>query len=397
MEVAVLTLSHFLIKTFSLGAICATLVYAHYLIQELIHVACYIAAEIKNVIYWHCMPLKGPSSAIHSAQWSLDGKSIISGSIDGSTHIWNAKNGKSLCILQEKSTQGRHTALSFDGAYIAATAQDELVLYTTTCSPYLKHIFKSPCGCLNKIAFSRDNCSIAAGTENGRTFIWDIRSGELLCTLQGHTDGITALSWSYDSKYVITASWDGTSRIWSAATGETIHILHDIYDTFFITRVLPRSTAYVLQLQISPYEQTIATGSVLGTVTLWDQKTGAIIERFTNHTGAIQALSFSPKANLLASASTDDTVCIWDITQGDCIATLTGHSDGARALAFSPDGSRLISADGDGTIFAWDTLSGNCLHTIHGHTDRVSSLIFSPDGLSFLSASYDGKVKIWYL
>lgn len=394
MEVVVLTLPHFLIKTFSLGAICATIVYAHYLVQELAHFMSYIATEIKNVIYWRCATLKGHSDAIHSAQWSNDGTCIISGCIDGSTHIWNAKKGKIIHLLQGKSNHGCHTVLSHDNAYIATTTQDELTLYTAS-NTHVKHVFKSPCGRLNKIAFSPNNLYVAAGTENGKAFVWDIASGQLICTLQGHSDGITALSWSHDNKYVITASWDGTSRIWHGATGEIIQVLHDTHDTFFITRVLPRSTSYVLQLQISPNGQTIATGSVLGTVALWNQETGTIIERFTNHTGSIQALSFSPDANRLASASTDDDVRIWDIAKGECIATLTGHNEGARALAFSPDASRLVSADGCGTIFVWDTEYGTCLHTIHGHTDRISSLMFSPDGTRLLSASHDGKIRIW--
>lgn len=386
-----LTLPNFIIKTCSLGAICATVVYAHYLIQELIKFAYFLAHEIKNLLYWRRISLKGNTDAIYYAAWTTDGKYLITGSSD-STYTWNTKTNGPAYILQGSNS----LALSNDGAYIAVAAQDSLTLYTVS-GGHMRYTFKTTCGRVNKIAFSPNNEYIAAGTNRGDTLIWHVISGKTTCRLQGHTDGITALAWHHDGLSLITSSWDGTSRIWNTSTGETIHLLHDKYDTFFITRVLPRSTAYVLQLQISPSGHVIATGSVLGTVAIWNIETGTIIERHTEHTGSIQALSFSPDGNLLASASTDDTVRIWNITTGTCLATHTGHIEGARALAFSPNGAQLASADGNGTIFLWDTSHENCWHTIQGHADQISSLTFSNDGTELLSASHDGKARVWKL
>jgi WD40 repeat protein len=54
------------------------------------------------------------------------------------------------------------------------------------------------------------------------------RMGEHLKTLkvlQGHTDMIPSVAFSPNGKLVASASWDQTFRIWSAETGECLHVI----------------------------------------------------------------------------------------------------------------------------------------------------------------------------
>lgn len=45
--------------------------------------------------------------------------------------------------------------------------------------------------------------------------IWDVVHGELIQTLEGHTEGISDVAWSHDGEFLASASDDKTIWIWS--------------------------------------------------------------------------------------------------------------------------------------------------------------------------------------
>jgi WD40 repeat protein len=73
------------------------------------------------------------------------------------------------------------------------------------------------------VSFSPDGTRLAsaggiwvgAGTPKaGEVMIWDMSSGQQLCTLQGHTGAITSAAFSPCGRRLATASKDGTVMIW---------------------------------------------------------------------------------------------------------------------------------------------------------------------------------------
>jgi WD40 repeat protein len=55
--------------------------------------------------------------------------------------------------------------------------------------------------------------------------IWDAASGHALHTLRGHTDQINTAVFAPDGRRIVTASRDGTARIWDTRTGRALRIL----------------------------------------------------------------------------------------------------------------------------------------------------------------------------
>ena len=54
--------------------------------------------------------------------------------------------------------------------------------------------------------------------------VWDAATGAVLATLRGHTDWVQRAAFSPDGTRIVTASDDGTARVWSAA-GEPLFTL----------------------------------------------------------------------------------------------------------------------------------------------------------------------------
>ncbi|OCF40962.1 F-box and WD-40 domain-containing protein MET30 [Kwoniella heveanensis CBS 569] len=97
------------------------------------------------------------------------------------------------------------------------------------------------------------------------------------------------------------------------------------------------------------------------------------------------------KKAILATGSLDGTVKIWDVDTGKEQSTLFGHIEGVWAVDI--DALRLASASHDRTIKVWDRESGQCVQTLVGHRGAVTSLQLSDDMI--ISGSDDGDVMVW--
>jgi F-box and WD-40 domain protein CDC4 len=94
--------------------------------------------------------------------------------------------------------------------------------------------------------------------------------------------------------------------------------------------------------------------------------------------------------NIACSGSMDGTVRIWNLRNGQCQHTLTGHTSLVGLLGLSP--SYLVSAAADSTLHIWDPDTGELRHTLAAHAGAITC--FQHDEFKVLSGS-DGTLKMW--
>jgi WD40 repeat protein/serine/threonine protein kinase len=85
----------------------------------------------------------------------------------------------------------------------------------------------------------------------------------------------------------------------------------------------------VRALALSPNGRTLASGDAVGTVRLWDLRTGSAVREFKGHVRSISHLVFSADGSLLASASDADShsrseVVLWEAATGRQLAQIDG-------------------------------------------------------------------------
>ena len=97
----------------------------------------------------------------------------------------------------------------------------------------------------------------------------------------------------------------------------------------------------------------VLTASDDGTAKIWDLKTGSSIG-LRGHKYPVSSATFSPDGSRVVTASSDYTARIWDASTGKAIAVLRGHGDNVRPHAFSPDGARVVTFSEDKTARIWD-------------------------------------------
>ena len=242
--------------------------------------------------------LTGHTRPVLSVSFSPDGRSLASGSLDGTVHLWDVATGVHLRTLEG------HT---------------DWVL---------------------SVSFSPDGETLASGSADDRVHLWDVATGVHLRTLEGHTYVVWSVSFSPDGRRLASGSGDDTVRLWDVATG--VHL-----------RTFRGHNFWVLSVSFSPDGKTLASGSSDRTVRLWDVGTGVHLRTLEGHTDWVESVSFSPDGRRLASGSGDTTVRLWDVETGEHLRTLAGHTDGVSSVSFSPDGKTLASGSSDGMLL-WE-------------------------------------------
>ena len=303
---------------------------------------------------------------------------------------------------------------------------------------------------VDAVAFSPDGKVVASGGHDNLVKLWDVETGELLRTLTGHGSIVGAVVFSPDGQTLVSGDWDNDIKFWDVSTGalkRTITAGHMVFalamspdgrllaaggnnndhrennlDLFDLPMGKPRGllkghTDTAFSLAFSADSSVLASGSVDGTVKLWNPQDGTVKQTLKgdNSGSAAPQVAFSPRGALLAVAGLDSNLPLrlLDLVSG---STRSFDADFTYSLAFSPDGKTLAVGSNienePGIVDLLDVASGTVKRKLKGPPGVVGSLVFSPDGKLLasgcalfkkdsqgqgISESEGGAVNLWPL
>lgn len=230
--------------------------------------------------------------------------------------------------------------------------------------------------------------------------LYDAVSGELLNTFNGHKRWIKSLTFSPDSKTIVSGDEYESIRMWDTETG----------DLKFTKKW--RSGASTHSIAYSPKGRFMATGHYNG-IRMWQKSPDTknwrreVIGEYTNirmlieHKDYVYKFAFSPNEQSILTASKDGTIRAWDTDTGDILYTCTGHLEGIRDIALSEEGDSITTLNqpyNPPGVFQqrrWDINTGVQLSSSYQKHIDGSSLVVSPDGKTCVTHGISGNCVLW--
>ncbi|KAI9172832.1 Atypical/ALPHA protein kinase [Paramyrothecium foliicola] len=350
--------------------------------------------------------LIGHEGTIESVTISHDSRLIASGSYDKTAKIWERASGdiqRTLNSLNEVDS----VAFSHDSRFLALGSGYKVTLWDVETGSLYKLLDDQvnlvsvqsaldltgnfSCNAssdseegthtnpswnadtVRSVAFSTDSSLIAAGIGSGgplggkAILVWEVGTGSLQKVFNGHGGSVLSVSFSPDSKNLISGSSDETVKIW------------DLNLEYHQHEALDHHKTEVRSITISPNEKLLASTSLEPIVNIWDLASGHLLTTLKGHDGWVWAVGFSPDSNLIATGADDSSIRVWDVSTAKLQQTLEGHEFRVSSVSFSPESELLASCSADGTVKVWDINTGLLRHTLHCPSGSPWSLTFSSD------------------
>ncbi len=331
-------------------------------------------------------PLTRHADWIPTVAFSPDGRLLASGSLDGTVILWDTATRQPVCKPLVHDFWGV-TAVAFspDGTKLASTARDgSIALWDLPQRTRLNRL-EGHDGLALRITFSPTLNLLASAGSDGAVILWDVTNySTLRRDIPTNSQCVSAVGFSADHQMYASGGWDGIITV--AKLGKTpqppVHLVHQ---------------QKITSLSFSFDSKFLVSSTYGWLIHLWDPESGEKLGELAGHSGSLPCVRFSPVANIFASASMDSSVILWDAATRERIGEpVKQSSEPVMSLDFSPDGKLLAMGTQSGAVLVLDIATRTLLcEPLTAHTKAVTSLAFHPTGRSLFSGSLDETIRNW--
>ncbi len=252
--------------------------------------------------------------------------------------------------LRTRVWRARAISLSRDSSRMAVAGGKTVEMFTMLPAP--KSVRVVSLGgdvSLVAVAVSPDGNLVAAGgvgrgKADSTVSVIDVKSGDVACSLDGHTLGGQALAFTRDGKRLLTGDGDGVVRCWSVPAGQLVWQQAHFGSEVGAIRCLSTK---------------VVSGGWDGRLCVTDLGTGKIEGKWRAHRKMVHSIAVSADQKLAATFGADGMLKLWDIEKKALVADalipfrqdvalhiLPGGGVlthcGALPRLFMPHGGRLI-------------------------------------------------------
>lgn len=216
-------------------------------------------------------------------------------------------------------------------------------------------------------------------------------TGVAASPLTGHSKRVNSVAFHPERDMVLSASHDGTVRLWSAPSAEAENGI----PRYAAAGILqPHSGAEVTAVSLHPTGDFFASASLNGSWAFADLSAHRVLTSVAAPVGgeAIHAARFHSDGLILGTGTSTNAVRIWDLKTSTNVATLSEHTAPVRSIAFSENGFYMASAAEDHTVRLWDLRKLKSFQTISLPGSDLSSVVFDYSGKYLAVGGSDVRV-----
>jgi WD40 repeat protein len=229
------------------------------------------------------------------------------------------------------------------------------------------------------LSVSPDAGWLACGGLNSVIKMIPLKTENVGYELKGHTGKIKSLVFSFDGKYLYSASLDGNVLKWdlSARTSKNVGA----------------GSLQINSIDVSSNGNYIAGISSDGKVIVWNPDKTSDNFRIETTGKKIKTVRFKPDENSLAIGYTDGNVELWDISTRKPVAEMIkAHTAAVNDIRFNKKYFQMATASDDGTLKIYDARNfTEPPINFNENEGFVMAIEFSPDGQLVISGTYGDK------
>lgn len=295
-------------------------------------------------------PLVGHTKWISSLTWEPlhltkegDQPRLGSGSKDGTVKIWDT--ARRVCMLTMSGHTNAVSCVKWSGLDILYSASHDKTIkaWDVTAGGKCIQTLKSHAHWVNHLSISTDHVLRKGGFDHSSsksTAKSDPK--ELRKKALEQYEKVAKLGGKI-SERLVTASDDFTMYFWEPLKS---------------SKPVCRMTGHqklVNHVQFSPDGRYIVSASFDNSIKLWDGIKGTFIGTFRGHVAPVYQTAWSADSRLLVSCSKDTTLKVWDVRSRKLNVDLPGHSDEVYAVDWSMDGRKVASGGKDKMVRIWSS------------------------------------------
>jgi WD40 repeat protein len=144
----------------------------------------------------------------------------------------------------------------------------------------------------------------------------------------------------------------------------------------------------------------ILSASWDGTLRLWNRRDGTPIQVFEGLSSPIEIVAVSETQDFAVTVGRDSIVRKWDLRTGRRVMDLQGNTAEILVVRFVGNDGRIVTGDGDGNVVVWDAIAGSmdCIATLHGEIVEVSvQAADKASDLQIIAVDRRGRLTCWTL
>ncbi|XP_058066867.1 angio-associated migratory cell protein [Anopheles bellator] len=311
----------------------------------------------------------------------------VTGGEDDKAYVWNTITGEVVHEVTNHSDSVIAVDFSHDGAFVA-TGDMAGYIQVFKVSQNYRQVWEFTLGDMCWMRWHTAAHVLLAGAQTGEVYVWRIPSGDCK-VLQGHGATCEAAELTHDGKRLAVGYGDGHFKLWDLKTNTTVM---DVPPG-------PGSSTGIISLAVDRESQLFVTGGDGGCACIIGANgpVGKLADSSAADSTVESVLIDYPDFELKVAATGTllGTVTIWDVArQTKRVQCSDDEPTGITRMLWLKD-STICAGTLGGQIKAWDLRSGAMRFILEGHWDAVQALVYHKEKNIILSASEDGTVKLF--
>ena len=283
--------------------------------------------------------LRGHGGPVRALAISPDGTRAISGSFDTSAIRWSLTRNAAIQVMRFHDNAVNAVAYLKDGRIVTGGADAQIAIWTPG-KPHPDTVLNGHTAPIVDLAVSPDGKWLASASWDHTVRLWPLNGGAPR-VFKGNETNVNGVAFTPDGQHVVSAGYDTTIRIWPL-TGHGLIVRH-----------LPTPLNTV---RVAP-DGEIVTAGADGKVYFLSPQGEVRADLEAAKTPIIQ-LALSPNGKLIAAAGIRGSVAIIERAARKLERTLVGPGLPVWAVAFFPNNKTLLTGGTDRMIRRWNAISG---------------------------------------